>query len=81
MCLQPGSRHVRGRDAVRGPRSARVVVLCRHWYVAYLNHSMPDLLAARRREATAYLAQLRKFDYDEPYDSAEIQASPLPRTT
>ena len=36
---------------------------------------MPELMKEVRQEELRYLKQLRLFDYDLPYDGAEIQAS------
>ena len=47
----------------------------RSWYFEQLRHNHPDLFAASRTEIEAFLGHLRRFERDEPYDPAAIEAS------
>jgi hypothetical protein len=47
----------------------------RRWYCQHLRKQLPALMKAVRKEEVRYLTQLRKFDYDEPYDTNEIQGA------
>lgn len=48
-------------------------LLRRSWYVADLDRRAPALLEGLQRETAAYLAELRKFEHDLPYDPRAIE--------
>ena len=48
-------------------------LLRRSWYFLQLQKRYPWLIERSRRELDAYLAELRKFEHDLPYDHAAIE--------
>jgi hypothetical protein len=62
---------------IEGVRPDVVVVdkelLRRSWYFLQLQKRYPWLIEGSRKEIDAYLAELRKFEHDLPYDHAAIE--------
>lgn len=47
----------------------------RSWYFDQLRRNHPELVADAEQEITTFLALLRRFERDEPYDPAAIEAA------
>lgn len=63
---------------VKGVRPDIIIIdkelLRRTWYIDYLQQEYPQLFTGMKNTVDRYLIELHKFEYDQPYNTATIQA-------